>query len=439
MRLKTAITFLLVFAASLSFSFADEIPNHPLTLPELVNIALENNPSTRQAWWNARRAAAALGTAKSAYYPRVDFEASATNGRDFKFINGPDVEYTIVGADLFLNYLLYDFGERKANVLSASQSLIAANWQVDWNVQRVMVKVLENAYATLHAQEVLKASIQSLHDAEVVLLSAQELNRAGLTPVSDVYSSQASYSQMKMEVTQHKALLAIQLGKLASSLGLCANTDIEVAPIDALDQQTCLGVDKLIAVAMEQRADLIAQQARVQSAIANESRVCAAYKPKISFFGQGGYNHAFSDKTDGAQYRISIDFEAPIFTGFEATYRSREAYAMAQLSAEEQAQLELDIALEVLTHSESVTASRDMLPDAQQDLESSTKAYECVLERYKAGKERIAEVSIAQRQLALARVRYSDVKTRWFVSVANLAYATGTLVQSMESPCSNTP
>jgi outer membrane protein TolC len=58
------------------------------------------------------------------------------------------------------------------------------------------------------------------------------------------------------------------------------------------------------------------------------------------------------------------------------------------------------------------------------------------MEKYRAGKEGIAEVSNALRQLAAARVRQSDIQTRYLVSMANLAYAVGTLMPTMEnSPC----
>ena len=124
-RLIIFITTLLISA---SLSAAPTI-DHPLTITELVDIALENNPSTQQAWWNANRAAAALGSAKSAYYPKVDVEGIAQNGRDFKFINGPDTDYTILGGDLVLSLMLYDYGARKANVNAAKMSLLAANWQ----------------------------------------------------------------------------------------------------------------------------------------------------------------------------------------------------------------------------------------------------------------------------------------------------------------------
>lgn len=424
-----------VFVLFTNFLSATPDLNRPLTLSELVDIALENHPSTKQAWWNANRAAAALGASKSSYYPNISLGANATNGRDFKFINGPDTSYTILGADLFLDLLLYDFGTRSATVDMAKASLMAAHWQVDWNIQKVMVKVLENAYSTLNAQEVLVAGQSSLADAEKVLKAAKELNRTGLSPVTDVYTTQATLSQMKMDLAQQKASLDIQRGKLAASLGLSATTCLEVIAPSPVASQPMEQTEKLIELAYSQRADLMAKQSRLQETIYNQTRVRATYLPKLSFSGRGGYNHALQDKTNGAQYQVSLNFETPLFNGFETMYRNRMAYADTQISNEELMELQLDISLEVLTHSRSLQAAQEMLPDAEENLTNAQKAYEGVLEKYRAGKEGIAEVSNAQRQLAAARIRYSDVKTRLLVSIANLAYATGTLAPYMETPC----
>lgn len=417
-----------------SLSAAQDL-RHPLTLTELIDIALENNPSTKQAWWNAHRAAAAVGSAKSAYYPQIDFESSIRNGRDFKSINGPDVNYTIVGADLILSMMLYDSGERSADVTAAKMSLLAANWQVDRNIQRVMVRVLENAYATLHAQEVLQAAHSSLEDAEKVWNTASELNRVGLSSISDVYTAQAALSQMKMDLTLQKALLDIQKGKLAASLGLTANTSFELASLDPIQAPQPSQTDSLIALANHQRADLIAKQAQLSETYARYDQSRASYGPKLFVTGRGGANYAFHNKENGGQYQIALNLNIPLFTGFEAMYQNRMAYADINLSRAELAELQLEIALEVLTQSRSLEAAQEMLPDAKDNLNSSLKAYEGMLTKYKAGTEGITEVSSAQRQLAAARVRFSDVKTRWLVSIANLAYATGTLTPYTETQC----
>lgn len=406
--------------------------NHPLTLSELVDIALENHPSTKQAWWNANRAAAALGSAKSAYYPQVGFDAYVSKGRTYKFVNGPDTDYTLAGTDITLSMLLFDFGETNANVGAAKMALVAANWQSEWSIQKVMVNVLENAYAAFHAGEVYQAALVSLKEATVVRDAALELNRTGLTSVTDVYTSQANYSEMKMDLARQKALLDIQIGKLTTSLGLPANTCIELAPIPKPPSSRQVDVNKLIELALRQRSDLLAKQAKHTEALARQKQVGASYGPKLTSGARGGTDHYFHDRAHGGHYEVRLDFELPLFTGFGATYQKRMAFANAKISMEELAELELEISLEVLTHSRTLEAAQEILPDADEYLANSIKAYEGVLQKYQAGKERITELSNAQQQLAQARVRYSDVKTRWLVSLANLAYATGTLCPYLE-------
>ena len=435
------ILVLLIFLTPSAFPLEAAVPDlaHPLTLPELVELALENNPATRQSWWNARRAAAAVGSAKSVFYPQVDLDASITNGRTFKFINGPDTSYTIVGADLVLSMMLYDGGVRKAQLCSAKNALLAANWQSDWAIQKVIVRVLENAYALSHALDVLQAYILSLQDAEKLLSVSSELNRAGLSPISDVYAAQATLLQTKLETVQQRASVEIQKGKLLASLGLSAESSIELAPFDQLLTPPKQQVAALIELASHQRADLLAQQASSAAVFAEKKGVRASYGPSLSFAGVAGANHAFHDKANALQYQATLNLEIPLFSGFDNIYQNRIAYAEAQLSLEEMRELQISIALDILTYSRSLDAAQEMLPDAEANRECSQKAYEGALERYRAGKENIAGVSYAWRQLASARIRYSDIKTRWLVSLANLAYATGTLAPYMEGRCTQIP
>ena len=428
------LLFLIIFFILTNSLVASLDISHPLTIAELIDIALDNNPSTRQNWWTANRAASELGRSKSAYYPTVELDSNAKNGKDFKFINGPNTDYTVVGADLVLSMMLYDFGERNANVNAAKMALVAANWQVDWNMQKVIVQVLQNAYSTLNAQESYQAACSSLEDAEKVLHSAREVNRVGLVPISDVYTSQATLSRMNMDLSERRALLDIEKGKLAASLGLPANISLELATLDSIQSPPCQQTNELMDLALSQRGDLMEKRAKLREASYNKDKARAGYGPKVSMSGRGGTNHSFHDKTSGGQYEISLNLNIPLFKGFDTVYQNCIAYSNAKLAMEDLAQLQLDILLEVQKYSRSLQAAQEMLPYADENLKSSIQAYESVLHRYQAGKERITEVSNAQQQLAAARIRYSEVKMRWLVAVANLAYSTGTLTPLIKTP-----
>ena len=60
-KLRTIAVFFLFFMSSLGAVDFDR----PLSLGELVDVALENQPATKLAWWNAKRAAAAVGNEKA--------------------------------------------------------------------------------------------------------------------------------------------------------------------------------------------------------------------------------------------------------------------------------------------------------------------------------------------------------------------------------------
>src|SRR6202162_1734624 len=63
-----------------------------LSIGQVVDLALRNNPATRQAWFDARAAAAELGAKFSAWYPSLELDAQilrqkqAALGGQFTFL-----------------------------------------------------------------------------------------------------------------------------------------------------------------------------------------------------------------------------------------------------------------------------------------------------------------------------------------------------------------
>lgn len=434
MRFRFFLFFLLLQGTVKSESFTSPL----LSLSEILEIALKNNPSTKQAWWASQRAAQLVGIAKSDTYPKIDLEIGAQHGRNFKYINGPNTNYSNVNGDLVASLLLFDFGERKANILSTKIGLTAANWSTDAAIQKVMVQVFQNYYDLLHAQELLEASKIAFEESERLLKASKELNRVGLVAISDVYTSQATLSQMKMRYFQQEGALSIQKAKLATSLGLSPTEPLNISPVFLPETIEKKEIPQLISLAMEQRKDLMAKHARVAQSIANQTKIKASYGPKLRLNARAGADEDFIPSTSGLHYKVACTFSMPIFNGFETTYKNRLAYTDTQLSMEELAELQLTIAMEVFEYARTFESLQEMLPQAQESLLFSQKAYEGVMEKYRAGLEKITTVSTALTQSTTARVQLSEIKTRYLSSLANLAYSIGTLSPYLEEPpCKN--
>ncbi len=403
----------------------------PLHLAELIDIALKNNPQTEKAWASAKRAQAALGLARSGDYPSIDVEGSIVHGREKKFPNGPNTVFTNYEADLSLSYLLFDFGERRQTVRAAKDALKAANWSTDFTIQRIVYKVAEDYYKYLDAQELLGTSQSSLGDAQQMLDAADELFKAGLRSVTDVSTSRGQVANLRMDLAEKKARVAVAYGQLLTTLGMPLETPLEVETrAEALTGPLATeNLPQLLALAQSQRADLLAKQAILDEKNALVTRAKRAPLPKLRTFGEGGWLQYARHKGSGYNYTVGVALGVPIFKGFEYTYQKRLALADADLTLAELKELQDEIALEVLTYSEAVKASVEAFGWSGQYLDEATATYEGVLENYKAGLRSIFDVLQAQRDLADARIKRAQTKTQWLVSLAELAFATGSTMR----------
>jgi len=414
------------------------LPSHPLSIGELLNIALENNPQTRTVWWRAQQAVAAQGVAAAAYYPDLNFEGFATNSRDYKFPEGHEIEFTTFGADLSLSYMLYDFGERRANNQAAKAALIAANWLSDWTIQKVMFDVLNHTYSYLNALELLNSRMDSLHDAEDSLDSVQELNRIGLRSITDVYTMKAAFSDMQIGIAQQKAEADIALAKLYTSLGFSSSGGfLQIAGLSEpkhLDKIK-VDLDALLSMAHNQRADLLAKQAEISQKKALLAKTIAQYKPKLSLGAETGYQRYIHDRSNGFTYNVGLGLSYPLYDG--GLSKSQKSFAQADLNESlfSLEQMQLEVAQEIVSYKRWFEAAQEILQLSLENLDNSIKSFEGTLDRYKAGTQSIFDLTAAQKQLAEARIKHGEAKTHWYKSLAQLAFATGTIASYKESSC----
>jgi outer membrane protein TolC len=400
-----------------------------LNLAQLIDIALKNNPATERVWANTKRAQASLGIAKSSRYPTVDIKGMANHGREVKYPNANETTFTNYGGELCLSYLLYDFGETSAVIRATKEALTAAQWGADFNIQKIITTVTANYYEYLNALELLQTSESSLRDMESISERAGELFKAGLRSITDKSTSQATLAEIQIQLAGYRAGVAITKGKLLSSLGLSLETELQVqkAPEVKFLAVQEKGISELIALAQVKRADLLAKKASLSEAHERESAARRAGRPKLRAIGQTGWLQYTKHHGSSYNYNVGIALDIPLFKGFEYTYQRRLAYADSEITLAELKELQEAIALEVLTYCESVKAAEESLKWSEAYLKESASTYDGSMENYKAGLQTIFDLLQAQRFLADARIKQAQAKTKWLVSLAELAFATGSI------------
>jgi outer membrane protein len=401
------------------------------SLPDLVDLALRNSPQTRIAWAQARSAAADLGSKKGAYYPTIVGDVTSTKTKGSAVGGLFTFETATYNPFLALNWVLFDFGGRKATVEEARQALIAADWSHNAAIQDVVLEVEQAYYQYLNARVLAEAEQAAVKEAEASLDAAEHRRAAGLSTIADVLQAKTGLSQARLILQTVEGQIETIHGSLATAMGLPANTrfDVAIPPFDLPAEQASVEVERAIQEAEARRPDLASARAAVLKAEA-EVRVKAAQdRPTIAAGANGGriFYNPFVIHQD--TYSASLLVTIPIFNGMTYQYNLFRARADRD---EAQARLETlhqSVVLQVWssyynhrTAGQRVETSRDLLSSARQ-------SYEVVSARYQAGVGSILDLLTAQSQLESARAQEAQARTDWLMTLAQLAHDTGTLWQ----------
>jgi len=395
-----------------------------LTLTDVVEQALCNNPQTRLAWINARAQAAQAGVAQSAYLPSLT--ANVSRSRNDTSSPQPTVSQT--SASLSLNYLLYDFGGREATLENARQLLAGLAATQDAVLQSVFLSAVQAYYQRYAAVAAVTAARDSLRASEESLQAAEVRLRIGTNTPADRLQAQTAASQAKLALIQAEANAKTSIGVLANVMGIDANASPTVAEpddhvtLDAFEQN----IDELVAAAKHSRPDLAAAEAQVKAARANLQAVYSSGMPSLSLFASRNYSDggvADALRSNAIGVAVSI----PLFTGFNTHYRQRAAEAQMAARAAQYEQLSKQVSLDVWrayyalqSGTASVRASADLVASA----EASEKM---TAGRYKAGYGGILDLLNAQSALASARQQKILAQFNWRIAKAALAQALGRL------------
>lgn len=402
---------------------ADAMPRGTLSLPDAVNLALCNNPQTREVWASSRVQAAQLGVSQGSYLPGISVSASGNRN-----LPGGSNQRSI---GLTLSYLLYDFGTRAASIENARQLLEAANASQNSTVQAVFLATVQAYYQTQATLAALDAAREAERAAKKSYSAAEARYQAGSATPADKLQAQTAYSQATLSRIAAEGNVKKTRGGLANIVGLDASHNIALADAGTTDIPADFegDVDALIEDAKRRRPDLIAAEAQVKAAEASVNAARASGKPSISLSASTNQSNNAGISSHGSSLGVSVS--VPLFAGYAPTYRVRAAEAQVEAR---QAQLErarLQVALEVwnayqnlVTSTQSLRASADLLHSAEQSERVATG-------RYRAGVGNMLDVLNAQSALAGARQQRIQSILDWNIGRATLAQSMGNLDENL--------
>src|ERR1700677_3526275 len=275
-------------------------PTKIYTLPELVNLAEQNNPETRVAWENAKARAADLGVSKATLYPTVAALAIAQSARDNLFFAPNYYRQTVdtFSPALEVDYIVFDFGRRLQEIAISRSNLLAANFAFNDTHRKIIFDVMSAYYRVLNTKGQEDAAEANLKNAQTVQQAAEARLELGLATLPDVLEARSAAAQADYDLQAAIGASEIAHGDLVTALGISPVNPLQVESIQSLTipQDLTVTVEASIDKALAQRPDLMQHVAELRAAHAGVKEAKTAYLPTLSVGGAAGLAKNFSEQ-----------------------------------------------------------------------------------------------------------------------------------------------
>jgi outer membrane protein len=421
-------------------------PSKIYTLPELVDVAEQNNPETRVAWENAKARAADLGVSRASLYPMLAAVALADTNRSQLFFS-PEYYRQTTGTFspvLVVDYTIFDFGRRLQEVAISRSNLLAANFLFNDTHRKIIFQVMASYYRVLNSKGQEDAQEANLKNAQTVQSAAEARLHEGLATLPDVLEARSAAAQADYDLQAAIGATEIAHGDLATALGISPVSNFQVESIHNLTIPRDLpdAVETSINRALAQRPDLMQQVEQLRAAAAEIKAAKTAYLPTLSFDGSGGLARTYAQQNLGPglyspnqeTWDAKLSLTWNLFDGFARESRLEKAKADHKQAAAEVDTIRDQVENQVWSaYSTARTALRQQKAAAAL-LAAASESYDAAMQSYNLGVRSQIDVVSAQRALAAARTADVSARTQLLTGVAALAFQTGDLLDHAKGP-----
>jgi outer membrane protein len=418
-----------------------------LDLATAARVALAENPSLAAAQARIEQAREVVQQARSAYWPRLDANASASRvdlARNSSQIQtqrffpglGIDNPQDYYGAGLSASWVLFDGFARQFRLAQArfGEQLSAAARN---EVQRLLLAAVTGAF--LQAQQALENINIAQADLEFnqrLLSEARLRHRVGTGTLSEVLNFQIRANSAQAQRIQAEQNYETALTSLAALLGLSEArlpADIRLAALAPAtpEELNPLEPQDLLETAFRLRPDLEVNDRIIQQAEA-DIKIAEAelYFPNVSlaatYEAERPDDPGFRDDDFGNTLSLRLSYN--LFAG--GFYKARQRAARARLRETEKdlQSTRLEIASEVTRSVTQILSAQEQLFLQQDNTELVKQNRDLVEKEYKAGVGSLVRLNEAQRDLIASQVQLAGARVSLRQAWYDLRAATGEIV-----------
>lgn len=417
-------------------------------LPELIDIAQRENPETRLAWNRARQAALAVGVVEATFLPQLS--ANVIGGWQKTHTPLPllpgnrsiNTELNGVVPALALQWLIFDFGQRKALAEGARQASFAANVLFNGMHQKIIHDVTHAYYQYGGVTAQTQVAAQALKNARQIANAVEERRKAGFATVLETAQANQQVAQAKLRQVTAQGNRQIAFQALLAAAGLPANLRINISapPKNALPDTNTMLTDEAIRLAISRRPDVLASYAAMKASAQGITAAEAEFLPKVYLGAVAARNRTNFDvrglpslQQQTSSTNVILGVTIPIFDGGLRSARLQDARIQADKASDVFQQSQQAAMREMIVASNMLRTALASHQAASGLVRTAKTTYDGALEAYRQGLGTLTAVTIADTALLDAQQARLDARTASQTAAANLAFVTGNMTAARES------
>ncbi len=412
-----------------------------LGLDDVINLALCNNPRTKQSLNNLLSNQAEVGIAYSDYWPKISASSSynnfynhtkmtaATDSND-NTLNGSTQYLT---NSLALNYLIYDFGRRNANLESVKQALFASNYNYNSELSETIFNAIKKYYNYFSFKEDLIAKQENYDLAKTNFDYSNKRKDAGLAKKLDVLQAKSNLSLANLDLLQAKQDVELARVDLILFIGLSPAAKIEITKQALEESQKQFenseqNIEELINIATAQNPTLKKAEAEYKLSKANLNKIKSEAYPKLTLGASISKDRALaSNSLNSSNHLINLTLSIPLFSGFSDFYASTSARYNVEESTAKFEQTKREIILQSWQSYNRLQIATENLTLTQDLLNAAIESQKQAEEGYKLGANDIRDVISTGATLLDAKQKNISAKYQFYIAKIDLLKVIGGL------------
>jgi outer membrane protein len=419
---------------------APDLPE--MSLDQLIQTALDNQPRIRSAQAALEGAEALVGTARAGYFPTIGTtlgytrqtsnQAGGTNPATGNISTRRVTALSVNRQDFTARFSqnVFDSFRREWRLQAAREDQNAAEFDLSTTRQDVILNVQSAYYNYILARRLVVVNAEAVRRNIQVLDRARGFFEVGTRPKIDVTRAQVDLANAELALVRARNGMAVTFAALNNAIGVPEHPlyrvpeEVEIPP-QILKPEEFLGtLENSIRVALENRTELRALQARIRAAEATLTLAKRNFLPSLS--ADANWNYRGQELPYAPNWVVGALLTVPVLNPPLFSQVDEAAANLAGAQADEEITAQ-NVVLEVQQSFVDLVSARERIRTSEVLLTQARENLDLAQGRYQVGVGPLIDVTDAELALTQAESENIQAMVDLKLSEARLRKAMGLL------------